>query len=622
MALIPGFSPEVFIQELSNTSRVYTLEDAAFTFTRYNGTALETEGCLAPSWDPNRGRTCSEACQDVRQVFGSPQTFQNCLALPTLVNHLASSNASSVDRAIASAYGISRDHLRISGNVVGTVTKCFGNYIDSLPDDLSVNGLRKSLPGAPIPAVDTVDTLLADKGPDALRDACSPLLAASSSTRSFDIRSGSGEDEPHQRPTSTCIRTLCRVATSRATVNFDIAGIGVYISYFIQAACTLVGWTLLNMWDICLYWLRRQQKDESDRAEAGRARDRSDMLREYQDRLIEALFEFHKAQCFFTLAIQIAALIVIHSNSFEAATLQDISNNYAFLSVLSWGGHVPITFLLLTLRGVGLDSWYLLSLSTCTVGVTTATFASTGHVRPLSNFKPSQYPDCAALNPVAFCLHSGPTAGRYVANAFSGGLVLALSISFLSILIIFRVYADARRLDPSKWRWAVCFRKGPYFDDDGKLKSFKRPLSTNQPNRSVYVHVPCFVATLLLAFVFGPYLQELRDQWSRTSVKNISDLSGWSFGQIVAITVWVPSLLQYLYLSIRQLLTPADPACIVDVLTTEPEQMAWQVIDTTYLDVGESFETPVVKSIPTALLRQVTCLRRLTPTTPALSSVT
>ena len=105
--------------------------------------------------------------------------------------------------------------------------------------------------------------------------------------------------------------------------------------------------------------------------------------------LVTALVEFHKAQCYFAGAIQIAA--VIFAGSFRktmnrcrdgSATdelptfLQQMDAELLF--TLSTNGTLPIAFTLTCIARYGRQSWYLilLSVSTITISTTTLIYAS------------------------------------------------------------------------------------------------------------------------------------------------------------------------------------------------------------------------------------------------------
>ncbi|KAL8830012.1 MAG: hypothetical protein Q9191_001676 [Dirinaria sp. TL-2023a] len=84
-------------------------------------------------------------------------------------------------------------------------------------------------------------------------------------------------------------------------------------------------------------------------------------------RLAAALVEFQKAQCYFMIAVQIAAMVTISDGRLQSTSLQQLYNNWVAVGVISGSGFLPVTFNLLCLQSTGKRSWYLTLLSTITV---------------------------------------------------------------------------------------------------------------------------------------------------------------------------------------------------------------------------------------------------------------
>ena len=116
------------------------------------------------------------------------------------------------------------------------------------------------------------------------------------------------------------------------------------------------------------------------------ARNRNESIRrlsqKHLSRLIAALTDFHKAQCFFMLATNIAALVVIGRGGLDPQSLQQIYNTWIFLKVIALNGFLPITFTLTNLYVVGMSSWYMTLTSCLTVMFSVATFATVGKFNP------------------------------------------------------------------------------------------------------------------------------------------------------------------------------------------------------------------------------------------------
>lgn len=146
------------------------------------------------------------------------------------------------------------------------------------------------------------------------------------------------------------------------------------------------------------------------------------MNQKHLSRLAAALTDFQKAQCFFMLATNIAAQVVVLKGGLKLTSLQQIYNTYAFIRVIAISGFLPITFTLFTLHLLEMISWYLLLLSFCSVASSIIT------VRILGTFDPSPADikdvsrtystggpeSCGFKQPSAFCFAPIEYDSRYV----------------------------------------------------------------------------------------------------------------------------------------------------------------------------------------------------------------
>ena len=82
------------------------------------------------------------------------------------------------------------------------------------------------------------------------------------------------------------------------------------------------------------------------------------------------------------MAINIAALVNKHQGGLDPTSLQQLYNNYILIRSMSISGYLPVTLTLLGLHIVAMVSWYLLILSTLTVGVSVVTLIDLGRFSP------------------------------------------------------------------------------------------------------------------------------------------------------------------------------------------------------------------------------------------------
>lgn len=116
-------------------------------------------------------------------------------------------------------------------------------------------------------------------------------------------------------------------------------------------------------------------------------------------RLATALVEFHKAQCYFAIVIQITALSLFHQSKANAgATTSSLADEYndpfdtSVLTVLATGGLIPISLTLACITRYGSRSWYLLILSLISTILATVTLISsyyydTKYAKPDSDYQ-------------------------------------------------------------------------------------------------------------------------------------------------------------------------------------------------------------------------------------------
>ena len=354
--------------------------------------------------------------------------------------------------------------------------------------------------------------------------------------------------------------------------------------------------------------------------------------------LTSALVGFHKAQCFFVLAINVAAQVARTTGGLQPQSLKQLYNTWVLIKSISIGGYLPITFTLFTLHLVDLVSWYLLSLTICTVAVSIATLVTIGNFNPsdddiksVSLASSTDGPvECGEHNLVAWCYTPDfVDYGSYGANPSNGAysmLYLCIAVLFLltakqlgadSYLSKFSAQRKFRKLFPKAKhikRWPSTLRKGfiaalgvqQKVLEHRKLKNLRRSTayhvsswkyllrqmlswrmlswtqsegftkvtestskylrlrgllakeaiikiikvfgSTDWLKASKSAFIFLFYATIVGFYIyfFVIFCQDLA-WFAGNGVSNV-----WSFGQIVAITVWAEPLCEYIHLEIRE----------------------------------------------------------------------
>lgn len=252
--------------------------------------------------------------------------------------------------------------------------------------------------------------------------------------------------------------------------------------------------------------------------------------------LLSALVEFQKAQCFFAIAVEVAAQILAPAGSLGVNNQGQLFTNYEFIRMTSIHGSLPITFTLLCLRRAGIKSWYLFTLSACAVLLSVATYVSVDKVEKKLYEDPNGFnlpfttnlriDSCGGVNPSTWCDNSQYDGladisttglGSLVSSAFVLGLMLFDQCGFADLPII-QNFLD-RFAGLRNWRRSRIFAK------------------------------------VMFILMWCNYLV-----WFALGCTNLSsfmevgaiDTSTWGFGQIVAVTIWIPSLFEYFYLEISK----------------------------------------------------------------------
>ena len=145
-----------------------------------------------------------------------------------------------------------------------------------------------------------------------------------------------------------CTKTIANVPTQ------------IYISYCMQSMIAIIGFLLLQLFDFWIEWvgtmlLWRLHGYHEAKIEAEKLRMH---CKAQLAPLKEALVEFHKAQCFFILAVEITAQFVTRQGVTQLSNLGSIYLNYDLLRTIGISGLLPTTFTLFYLHSTDMKSWY------------------------------------------------------------------------------------------------------------------------------------------------------------------------------------------------------------------------------------------------------------------------
>lgn len=252
--------------------------------------------------------------------------------------------------------------------------------------------------------------------------------------------------------------------------------------------------------------------------------------------LISSLADFQKGQCVFWLSIDAAVLIGVagSAQTLGAASLASFTINLRALQAVCICGYLFTAFGLYCLHLFSKRSWYIFCLSfTTTVcsavawGVTF--FANRDNLAPNRDV---QIQGCGPFDPTAYCDDGAGVSGVYSLNWLSHSQVDSISVGFGGMCML--VMLGDMIVHNTRYRSSRLARH---------LCTCDRPIPRW---RSVTISAVEFLVEAMFitlwAFLFA-YLITL----SRST-----NVDTWGFGQIIALTIWIPILLEWFYATTRK----------------------------------------------------------------------
>ncbi|CZR60067.1 uncharacterized protein PAC_09962 [Phialocephala subalpina] len=499
-----------------------------------NSTFTRTIGCSNST--PNV--SCIDTCGNVSDVFSSWPNFYSCSWYPALAEALNGADLNVAQVEVLNAKCVSPNLSIVPSNISSTIATCLSDYCQSSPDCLGIDTYSSC----------SLDNLLS-------RDASGDLNRTSA---------------------IVCLRDS--VCGSTASVNPDIGGLGVILSLMIQYSLSIDAFMLHFLFDQQYRlkkwrWRRKGNPESASKslAEAKKTR------KEHLEALTSAVVEFQKSQCFFAATLQIASLIVLPT--FGPG---EHNRDRVLLRLTAANAIAPIVLTLAHIEVLGgRNSTYILLLSALTYVLGTAAFGVSLPVYG-GGFLFLNYDNPTI--PVLSCGNLAPFAPCYLGNEFflygfwtnnsgifysetqnTGLTVWILTSGIMLYRLRFAFITGALDLkQPVKTLRSNClhlYRKISNF-----MKSFRYIERAVLFCKSTTIyHISTKACHDLLIFLGKStswlYIQILFGTIALSmqfvSVIQVFDLSSniiatqMSSGQIVAVGIWVPVLLEYGYLEIN-----------------------------------------------------------------------
>lgn len=243
--------------------------------------------------------------------------------------------------------------------------------------------------------------------------------------------------------------------------------------------------------------------------------------------LLSALVDFQKVQCFFTLSIQAAALVAVRNSGIHAKTSQEYVDNVRILAGIAVAGYLPVTFVLLTLHDAGMKSGYVLVLSIFAAAASSVTTRSLKVAKP--TIEPLDGLQCGLhQRPVLHC--PGQAYDEWV--EYDKLVSLLCWITFTILLVDMSIIEVFRLTDGLGGAfYAIVYEVFPKYAE--KWSKWRRKFYSI----NAIARLSPFFNTIFLFFLCG-HLK---------NIAGVEDSTHWTFGQIVAVTIFAPPLIEYIY---------------------------------------------------------------------------
>ena len=259
--------------------------------------------------------------------------------------------------------------------------------------------------------------------------------------------------------------------------------------------------------------------------------------RSHSHALATALVEFHKNQCYFISAIEIAALVLgrkvlltFKSNT-ETPQILDL-----LLSIpLSMNGFIPTTFTLTGIARYGRLSWHIIALSTLTIALSTGSLATVSAVA------------LQTAEPNLSITYEGSIAQEYegsICGSKSPMRQNTIDKHRIFLPLVWVIYSNCIV-------WALgCliihitnrYPKNIYLR---RVLNFRKKLLLSSKTHSALI---CVLFLLVWAVSFGYHIYLYSFFVKHNLVSRV-----WSLGQIIAVTAWAPSIVEFFYIESSKL---------------------------------------------------------------------
>ena len=258
------------------------------------------------------------------------------------------------------------------------------------------------------------------------------------------------------------------------------------------------------------------------------------------------MIEFHKHQCYYISAIEIAVLVLLKDSlSGSLFNLEVAPMYHVALSVaIAMSGVIPTVFTLISITRHGRLSWYTIILTAVTLSLSSASLAAAWRSWKFNNIGDqlsSIYQ--SGLNPsiVGLCGSLASNLNSLPPRPFDFRVVFMIYMfSLISFLVCITTHARPNLL-------------GASYDFITHIQQFQLLFRNNRLKTLCYAKKAFQLSYFLLWMSCFAYLFYLYSIFYRNNLVS----TDWSFGQIIAVSVWANSVIEFIYLDHSKCITKA-----------------------------------------------------------------
>ncbi|KXS95865.1 hypothetical protein AC578_7873 [Pseudocercospora eumusae] len=503
---------DIAISTVAVHSGIYSLQQAAVlqstASARGNSTiTLFETGCDFRDQNNIIHRNCTHACTRPAVVWSNPFTIHNCLIYSTVSGLIAKKNLTADGERQAAGLGyLPNFNLAL---IEDPANKCMHSFCLHQ---------RHANPSIHCPS-------------------------ASINTTSYFRNATKGEN--HNLLTDAFVQNAC--GSFKASPNVDVGGIGVYIGYLMQLSILLYCWIhgrLISSWlesltfIICAPFGLKEARERGHRVKIRLEKSHQGAA------LISGLFEFQQAQSYFALTLNGTAIGALCSNGamFEVQSLQQMRLTVNLLGDVAATAIICLTFGLYMLHAENKRTWYVTFLSLIAILVSFATWILTClPLRDLHQVNPTGFdlPACGNRSPATFCLNQ--STSKSITSE-------AVCIAICMLTTILMMVRQCRTHPFPSPRTSIT---SPTFlgRTSTHATTSSRARRLLQEQTAVVFGWRLEIAELILATMAITMLVQLIMNGDMIAMR---EKVQWTFAQLIAVTIWAPSIIEYLYAAIRR----------------------------------------------------------------------